>query len=298
MKQPILSICIPTYKRPDLLKKTLDSILLQKYQEDLYEICISDDSPDNETEMLLQTYNVKNLIYQHILPINSYMNLIEVLRMGSGIMLKLVNDYSCFSENSISTMIEDIQNNIDEKNVVFWGSQFIQCEQEKRCDSLNSFLKNVGIYATYALCFGIWKYDFDRMIDKIDLDQMFPHVSLLVENKNKKGYYIDNRKIFSNQEIPRKGGYNIPEAFGYKYLNIMKKLLDQKMIFQETFDIQKRLTIQFIVNWKVNCTVNANKYYFDFENEREYLGYIFNDDELKSYDIEYENLLKKVEKRR
>jgi len=49
-----VSIIIPTYKRPDLIKRAIRSILNQTYQD--FEIVIIDDSPDDETEKV-----VKNL---------------------------------------------------------------------------------------------------------------------------------------------------------------------------------------------------------------------------------------------
>lgn len=47
-----ISVIIPTYKRPGLLKETLDSCFLQSHLPD--EILIGDDSPDDETEILVK----------------------------------------------------------------------------------------------------------------------------------------------------------------------------------------------------------------------------------------------------
>ena len=54
MNQPLISICIPTYKRPDLLKVLLDSIKIQTFKD--IEIVINDNSPDKSIEVLLQSY--------------------------------------------------------------------------------------------------------------------------------------------------------------------------------------------------------------------------------------------------
>ena len=50
--QDLVSICIPTYKRPDLLGAALASCFRQTYRP--LEIVISDDSPDDRTETLVQ----------------------------------------------------------------------------------------------------------------------------------------------------------------------------------------------------------------------------------------------------
>lgn len=63
----LLSIIIPTYKRAELLKECLDSILGQVVREGYpdFEILVVDNNPQrgDQTEMLLQTYNVPNLRY-------------------------------------------------------------------------------------------------------------------------------------------------------------------------------------------------------------------------------------------
>jgi cellulose synthase/poly-beta-1,6-N-acetylglucosamine synthase-like glycosyltransferase len=42
---PRVSICIPAYEQPDYLKVTLDSIIMQDFDD--YEIVITDDSTPN-----------------------------------------------------------------------------------------------------------------------------------------------------------------------------------------------------------------------------------------------------------
>jgi len=63
-ENPYVSIVIPTYKRPDLLKQAIDSALNQKTKIS-YEILVIDDDPtrNTETEELLKTYNQKNILY-------------------------------------------------------------------------------------------------------------------------------------------------------------------------------------------------------------------------------------------
>ena len=52
---PIISICIPTYKQPKELKRLLESLKLQLTQE--IEVLICDDSPDDESMELVLRYN-------------------------------------------------------------------------------------------------------------------------------------------------------------------------------------------------------------------------------------------------
>ncbi|GAA4752498.1 glycosyltransferase family 2 protein [Flavisolibacter ginsenosidimutans] len=51
---PLVSICIPTYKQTFLLKENLDSVCAQLYQN--IEVLVSDDTPDDAVKSLVETY--------------------------------------------------------------------------------------------------------------------------------------------------------------------------------------------------------------------------------------------------
>ena len=61
---PLVSVAIPTYKRPQLLKETLNSVLNQENFTN-YEIIIVDNDPQphNETEGLVKNYNDRRIFY-------------------------------------------------------------------------------------------------------------------------------------------------------------------------------------------------------------------------------------------
>ena len=48
----LVTICIPTYKQTQYLKKCLDSILIQNFKN--FELIISDDTPDNSVELFVK----------------------------------------------------------------------------------------------------------------------------------------------------------------------------------------------------------------------------------------------------
>ena len=65
MKDPFISICIPAYKKVISLRRLLQSILQQKYTN--YEIIITDDTPDDSVNKLVEEFFEK-------LPIRYYKN--------------------------------------------------------------------------------------------------------------------------------------------------------------------------------------------------------------------------------
>ena len=68
MCSPLISIVIPTYKRPDSLKKAIDNVLKQKYTN--WEIIVVDDngltsSPSIKSEQIVRKFD-QNIIIKYI----------------------------------------------------------------------------------------------------------------------------------------------------------------------------------------------------------------------------------------
>ncbi|SDE45422.1 Glycosyltransferase, GT2 family [Dyadobacter soli] len=51
-----ISVVIPTYKRPALLRKCLDALREQTYWRTFYEVIVVSDGPDRETEVLIERF--------------------------------------------------------------------------------------------------------------------------------------------------------------------------------------------------------------------------------------------------
>lgn len=63
-KSPLVSVIIPTYARPNFLRRALESVLTQSY--DSLEILIIDDSPSNPVKEVMESYSDDRIQYiQH-----------------------------------------------------------------------------------------------------------------------------------------------------------------------------------------------------------------------------------------
>ncbi len=51
-----VSVVVPTYRRPDLLKKCIDALMAQHFSKDEYEVIVVSDGPDEATASLLERY--------------------------------------------------------------------------------------------------------------------------------------------------------------------------------------------------------------------------------------------------
>jgi len=54
MSDPLISICVPAYKKPDYVVRLLESVLQQSYKR--VEVVISDDSPDDTVKIAIEPY--------------------------------------------------------------------------------------------------------------------------------------------------------------------------------------------------------------------------------------------------
>lgn len=56
-----ISIVIPTYQRPALLKRCLDAIMLQDFPKEAYEVIIVTDGPDEKAHKMIQQYTASEI---------------------------------------------------------------------------------------------------------------------------------------------------------------------------------------------------------------------------------------------
>ena len=99
----LVSICIPTYRRPAMLRETIESCLAQTYTD--YEIVVSDDSPDDETEAMLTAWNLPRLRYFHNRPgLRQAGNVNNLLQQARGDRLVLLHDDDLLFPDALQTL--------------------------------------------------------------------------------------------------------------------------------------------------------------------------------------------------
>lgn len=270
----VLSICVPTYNRREYIEELLDSIYSQNVSNELFEVCITDDSDDDETQNYIrENYNnVCNLKYRRV-PNTGYLNLIKALEFGEGKLLKLHNDYSIFIPGMLGELINEINTISEEETVVFY-----RADEKKKCSFSNryktvfndfdSFLREVGIVSTWSTSFAIWKSDFERLSQRItSINEYFPHVSYLYSMYDRSNYIVDDRLYYHNHVPQKKGGYNISEVFVGDYITLTSNLKDNNIISNGTMIRVKIDVIMFASRWKALAKIN-NGIRYTFEGDK------------------------------
>ncbi len=94
---PLISICIPAYKRVPYLQRLLDSIAVQTFRD--FDVIVSDDSPDDTVQDLLNAYTEKFTIhyYKNEPSLGTPANWNFGISKASGEWIKLIHDDDWFT---------------------------------------------------------------------------------------------------------------------------------------------------------------------------------------------------------
>jgi glycosyltransferase involved in cell wall biosynthesis len=273
MNDPTLSICIPTYNRATYLEDTINSIVNQKiFQEtNKVEIVISDNCSDDNTrevaDKYIAIYGVKIQYFRNSENIKDA-NFEKVLSYGKGLFLKLNNDTLMHHEDALDMIIEGINQNIKNKNILFFTNGVLKNITKIHCEGLNSFVKTVSFYSTWIGGFGIWKdhFDsFDGFSRNANLQLVQTDVLLRLISSGQ-SVYVYNNNIFDpvNPKLKGGGGYNIYQVFVTNYLGLLKDYREARQISKITlFNEKSKLLIHYLIPWSLTLWRDKTNYSFD-----------------------------------
>lgn len=120
---PLISICIPTYKRVDSLSRLFDSIINQSFKD--FEVIVTDDSPGEEIRELCQQYDDKFIIryLKNTIPLGTPENWNEAIRHATGEWVKLMHDDDWFATpEALAAFAEAVERNT---SIFFFYSAYI-----------------------------------------------------------------------------------------------------------------------------------------------------------------------------
>lgn len=251
----LLSICIPTFNRADLLKNTLTSIYNQNSKLNEFEIVISDNCSSDHTEDVVLEFKKKfnNLKYYKLpIEISGDNNIVNSLSKGEGQYLKLCNDTAVFVDECINSLVEIIRDNVVNKPIIF----FSNTDKKKQLNfgsSFNTFILYNSFLTTSILAIGIWKEDYDKLHNIQDaFKYKLPALNILRKNfEQKSNFLIFNKKIFLVQYVKNKGGYNIIDVFVSNYLGIiLSKEYENGNLKFWVFEFEKlKVLLKFVAPW-------------------------------------------------
>lgn len=271
----LISICIPTYNRADLLEQTLESIVSEKVFQDTseVEIVISDNCSDDETQNVCKKYLTKfpNKIIYHREShnIGGDANFLKVFSLANGKLLKLNNDKCVFLAGSLEIILKHVKQNIEEKNVLFFSNgvqafykKDSDCVAYYVCQNLNDLLSIASHRITWIGAFTLWKEDFEHYHDfqnGINL-QLLQTKMLLDFLEQHRKIVVSRERLFKVLPTLNNGGYNPAKVFGNNYLGILLgKYYRNGVLSRKTYENEKYNTLKLI-----------NQLFFDYKKRYVY----------------------------
>jgi glycosyltransferase involved in cell wall biosynthesis len=194
MKNPLLSVCIPTFNRSLILKRTIENLI--KFDSDDFEIVVSDNGSDDDTKDV-----VTSIIDSRIRYFNNennkggVFNMVKVLDLAIGDYCLLLSDEDDAEVNNVLKVLRSIKYT---DPLVIKGNHF------------NYFGKKVGEnFKKFAFKFGymsgiVFKRDSIDFLDlKVELNklgngyiQFHPHIYLTNQLMNKGPVLSTNIEFF------------------------------------------------------------------------------------------------------
>lgn len=241
--KPLLSICIPTRNRADVLKKCIDAIIYNPVFSDKIEIVVSDNESEDNTKELMLNYTSKhsNIKYYRIEKnIGVVKNFIHVIDLATGIFRKPINDYSVFTENGISYLLEIIENNIKNKPcIVFNNIAGTSSINSIVGVDINQLIEHEGWALSWMGVNGFWEEEWISLDNKeAYVDIMFVPIDYLLrlmEVKKRANIYeahFSDRYPFKQKQ----GGYNFFKVHTDYFLFLFKIYYREGKISKKSFD--------------------------------------------------------------
>lgn len=113
-RSPLVTVAIPTYRRPDLLRVAIESALAQTYRN--IEILVSDSDASDEIAVLVESYSDPRLRYRrNDRPTNGLENALAMYRDARGELIATLHDDDLWDPNFLTVMVRPL---LDDPTVV------------------------------------------------------------------------------------------------------------------------------------------------------------------------------------
>lgn len=271
--KPLVSICIPTFKRIDLTRKTIESIYSDSKDEDItnFEVIVSDNDSEESSRVFESEFKYENFHY-YPTKCEGFLNSYYVLSYGKGSFLKLQNNVDMFKKGTLAYLIKQINVFKDKEPIIFHSNGMLNNFSVSEYNDINGFMQDLNYFCSWSAGFGIWKEDFDKIKDKVKINKWFPQTSLLLNAcAGKKCFLIDDNILRESQPIHKKGGYNTYEVFGESFLDLLNDAVNDNLISVTTFESIRKILFKKYIASRYLKTVILKRDSFDHSHIQEHL---------------------------
>lgn len=271
MNDIFLSLVIPTNGVPEWVFPVLDSIYAQEFDQEQFEVIVTDNGTNREFEQGMQTYVSRhsNLVYKKT-QAKQFLNQVEAFKLARGRLIKFVNHRMKLCPGAIRQLAEFARDNAQSRPGVYFMNGAIPGKTGRETfGDFDGYVRGLGHFSSWSAGTAMWKEDFDRMDHDQTFNATFPHTDFVFFDKKKTEYIIDHSVMF--EEIPvddtKKGHYDLFYAFAVEYPGLILELCRKGDISLETFLAVKEDNLDFLATLyygyvlrKMPCSYDVSGY--------------------------------------
>lgn len=253
----LVSICIPTRNRADILPATLDSIVLDEAFDGRVQVVVSDNASTDGTPEVMARYTARypdRIKYnRNPADITADYNFTKVMELGDGALLKLHNDYSKFVPGGLAYLKQIASDNLAERPVLFLSNGTVPIQgQYEPIEGLDAFVDRVSNVMSWIGCYTLWRDQFGAIEDKnrcaslnfVQIDWLFR----LIAQGHKVRIY--NRVL--TERLPFKApqsGYNFFGAHIDNYLRMQRPYVASGALSDKVYKNDKIKIYRFNIDF-------------------------------------------------
>lgn len=260
-KQPLLSICIPTWNRSRILSISLESLVseIASINKADVEIFVSDNCSDDETSCVVQKYIEQGLpitYNRNEQNLGAARNFIKCMQWASGKYIWLIGDDDMLRPGALKTIINVLKNDnyglIHIKNVADSNHNvvvFNNIEQFFKAISFNITFMSASIFLKEI----VENVDSDKYVNTHLLQVPYYIHSALNGTKN---CILSAKLLEDGLDASSNGGYNYYDVFVTNYLSIWKEFVINNLLASSVFlYLKKDIYTKFISEYNYSLLI-------------------------------------------
>lgn len=248
MSRPLISICIPTYNRCEVLDFVLSQYVNNKEFDEDVELVVSDNASDDGTDTMVRKYTsmYPNIRYFRNRENVKDSNFAIVLDHGMGEYLKLSNDWVFLTEESLRFMKSCVREHLNDRVPLFFTNDYLYTSKKQNiieCKNLDEYIQAVSTFVTCNSIFGVWKEHWEMVEEKIRYTELqLNQVDWSYQIVLNRGCIIYDSKVFEvSPPMSResRGGYNWFKVHLDNYYRIMTPYVSRGFVSEDTLNQDK-----------------------------------------------------------
>ncbi|WP_182188061.1 glycosyltransferase [Pectinatus frisingensis] len=285
--RPVLTIGIPTFNRSYYLKKCLKAIYDEIGNDSLFEVLVSDNCSEDDTQIIAEKYKEKysNFRYnRNVTNIGPKKNFKIIWENSIGEYVIVLGDDDYFCPDTIYNLVHCIYLHRDSSIISLLGDNKnvfkIFCGQ-----GINEFIKRVSFITTYISALVMRRELFEQIDDRDKfndtlLEQVYMQLSILESNPNFSILYgsifekDSGESVFSDKKIDSGNKENLCHVFIQEYFDILSSFLghglDLNTLHMDKKNVLENMILPWLniiknreTRWKIDNNIIEiyNKYY-------------------------------------